>query len=155
LEPAAATEEGRAVAATEQEIRPGVIRRRQTISGQSTPTPRPVTRPPLARILTHIDELEQAGAISPQRAAQMRMSGGTQLAVHAEVQASIAQPNQPIVVNRPMCSSCFEYFRAEAKFRQRAQTVADPQRIRVFHPDGRIEHFSISGEPEAEIGIHD
>ncbi len=95
-------------------------------------------RAPLEDILAHIDELEQAGALSPQHAERMRMDGGRQLATHAEVQATILNSNQPIVVSRPVCPSCFQFFQAQARFTGQRQIVAYPHVIRVFEPDGVI-----------------
>jgi Domain of unknown function (DUF4157) len=149
VQPGPADEAGRAYAISEASPQPGVVRRTRTVSGQTAQTARPVARVSLDRVLDHVDELERAGHIASGDAARMRMSGGTQLATHAEVQASIARPNQPIVVSRVMCSSCYTYFRAEARFRGVRQIVADPQTIRVFKPDGSIDEFSASGEPGA------
>lgn len=139
-------EEGRALASSEVEIQSGVRRRTTTISGLTAETARPVVRANLEDILSHIDELEAAGALSPGHARRMRMSGGRQLAVHTEVQQSILHPNQPIVVNEPMCFSCFDYFRAEARFRGVTQRVTDTQFVRLFHPNGTLRESPVSGE---------
>lgn len=137
-------EEGRALSSSETEIRPGVRRRTTAISGRTAQTTRPIVRANLEQTLQHIDELEASGALSAGHASRMRMSGGTQLATHAEVQQSILHPNQPIVVNEPMCFSCFDYFRAEARFRGVTQRVTDTQMIRLFHPDGTVSEGHIS-----------
>jgi hypothetical protein len=57
---------------------------------------------------------------------------------HAEKQASVVAPNQPIGVSNPMCSDCVDYFQKLAKATGHPQVVADPNVTRVFMPDGRI-----------------
>jgi hypothetical protein len=153
LKPLTPAEEARALALSETEVAPGVQRRTQTISGLESEAARSVVRPNLNDILAQVDAMELTGAISSGQAARMRMSGGRQLAVHAEIQQSVLRPNQPIVVNRPMCFSCFEYFQGLARFNGIPQMIADPDYIRIFHPDGTIQEFSTSGELRSEFGI--
>jgi hypothetical protein len=63
---------------------------------------------------------------------------GSVRASHAEKQASRALPGEPIGVSLPMCYDCFDYFRREAVAGGRPLVVADPDMVRVFHPDGRV-----------------
>jgi hypothetical protein len=145
IAPTTPAEEARAFAITELDVRPDVRRRTQTVSGQQFEPQRPVRRASLDDILAHIDQMEAEGALSPEHAARMRMDGGRQLATHAEVQATILTPNRPIVVSRVMCSSCFEFFQAQARFTGQRQIVADPDVIRIFEPDGTIAEISADG----------
>lgn len=154
LQPRSPAEEPRALALSEAEVAPGVRRRTQTISGQDAEAARPVVRPDMNATLAHIDAMEASGALSASQANRMRMSGGTQLAVHAEVQQSIMRPNQPVVVNRPMCFSCFEYFQGLARYYGRPQIVAAPDYIRYFMPDGTIREYLPGGQLATEYGIH-
>jgi hypothetical protein len=65
-------------------------------------------------------------------------ASGAVRASHAEKQASRARPGEPIGVSLPMCYDCFDYFRREAVAGGRPLVVADPDIVRVFHPDGRV-----------------
>ena len=57
---------------------------------------------------------------------------------HAERQAAINCPDEPIGVSRDMCAGCQRWFQARAMSRGVPQFVADPSGGRVFMPDGRI-----------------
>jgi hypothetical protein len=70
--------------------------------------------------------------------AQAVQPSGVVRASHAEKQASRARPGEPIGVSLPMCYDCFDYFRREAVAGGRPLVVADPDMVRVFHPDGRV-----------------
>ena len=57
---------------------------------------------------------------------------------HAERQAAVNYPDEPIGVSRDMCAGCQRWFQARAMSRGVPQFVADPSGGRVFMPDGRI-----------------
>ena len=59
-------------------------------------------------------------------------------ACHAEKQMSVVAPDKPIAVSSPMCSDCQSYFRATARYTDKSQVVADPDKTRIFYPDGRV-----------------
>jgi uncharacterized protein DUF4157 len=82
--------------------------------------------------------------------AQHVAAAGTVRASHAEKQASRALPGQPIGVSLPMCYDCFDYFRREAVAGGRPLVVADPDMVRVFHPDGRVTSPHYSAPPKAD-----
>ena len=73
---------------------------------------------------------------------------GAFYASHAEKQAAIARPNRPIGVSLPMCPDCRAYFRRVAGSSGRVQVVADPDMVRVFHPDGRITSPHYQAPPQ-------
>ena len=58
-------------------------------------------------------------------------------ASHAEKQLSIVS-DQPIAVSKPMCADCQAYFKALAQSSGKPYTVADPNVVRVFAPDGTV-----------------
>lgn len=60
-------------------------------------------------------------------------------ASHAEKKLSVLAPDEPIAVSRPMCPDCQDYFQALAKARGKIQVIADPDYVRIFHPDGTID----------------
>ena len=68
---------------------------------------------------------------------------------HAEKQLSVAAPNEPMAVSIPMCSDCKPYFQKLARFTNEAQVVADPDKIRIFHPDGSI--ISLPNELQIDL----
>jgi hypothetical protein len=78
---------------------------------------------------------------------------GVVRASHAEKQASRAAPGQPIGVSLPMCYDCYDYFRREAVAGGRPLVVADPDMVRVFHPDGRVTSPKYS-DPKATGPAH-
>lgn len=55
---------------------------------------------------------------------------------HAERQAALARPNEPVEVDRDMCDDCIEWFKHEAVHQGQVQRVTDPSGVNVFHPDG-------------------
>jgi len=59
-------------------------------------------------------------------------------ASHAEKQAAVVAPNKPIAVSAPMCDNCRRFFRALARYTGKPQTVAEPQAVWVFRPDGSV-----------------
>ncbi len=64
---------------------------------------------------------------------------GQYFSSHAEKQMSIASPNHPLGVSKPMCTDCQGYFSQLAKYSKVEQTVADPKAIRIFKTDGSVE----------------
>ncbi|AZG86878.1 type IV secretion protein Rhs [Pseudomonas syringae pv. pisi str. PP1] len=64
---------------------------------------------------------------------------GQYFSSHAEKQMSIASPNHPLGVSKPMCTDCQGYFSHLAKYSKVEQTVADPKAIRIFKTDGSVE----------------
>jgi uncharacterized Zn-binding protein involved in type VI secretion len=64
---------------------------------------------------------------------------GQYFSSHAEKQMSIASPNHPLGVSKPMCTDCQGYFSQLAKYSKVEQTVADPKAIRIFKADGSVE----------------
>jgi hypothetical protein len=64
---------------------------------------------------------------------------GQTRASHAEQQAAIEAPDEPLGVNRAMCPDCVEFFRERAIDRETPQFVADPQGVHIFMPSG--QHF--------------
>jgi hypothetical protein len=80
-----------------------------------------------------------AGVLNKGRAqAEHVAAAGTARASHAEKQAAMAAPGEPIGVSLPMCFDCYEFFRRYATNRGRPVVVADPDMVRVFYPDGRV-----------------
>jgi hypothetical protein len=59
-------------------------------------------------------------------------------ASHVEAQLVALAPNQAIGVSRGMCPTCRSFVSSVAQYRDQAQVVADPYRVRVFYPDGTI-----------------
>ena len=59
-------------------------------------------------------------------------------ASHAEKQLNALRPGEPIGVSLPMCSDCYNYFRARANAMGRPLVVADPLVTRIFHPNGSV-----------------
>lgn len=57
-------------------------------------------------------------------------------ATHAEKQAALGSPHQPIGVNYRMCDSCQDFFSKHAAYTQRVQYVADSEATRIFYPNG-------------------
>ncbi|BBN63147.1 MULTISPECIES: PAAR domain-containing protein [Pseudomonas] len=64
---------------------------------------------------------------------------GQYFSSHAEKQMSIASPNHPLGVSKPMCTDCQGYFSQLAKYSKVEQIVADPKAIRIFKTDGTVE----------------
>jgi hypothetical protein len=64
---------------------------------------------------------------------------GQYFSSHAEKQMSLASPDHPIGVSKPMCNDCQGYFSKLVQFKNAEQTVADPKAIRIFKPDGTVE----------------
>ena len=92
---------------------------------------------PLANLM--VDKLKAAGVLNKGKGkAEQVAAKGTARASHAEKQAAMAAPGQPIGVSLPMCFDCYEYFRRYATARGRPVVVADPDMVRVFYPDGRV-----------------
>jgi len=56
---------------------------------------------------------------------------------HAERQAAVASPDDPVGVSRDICAACQSWFKARAVSRGIPQFVADPAGTHVFMPDGR------------------
>ena len=67
-------------------------------------------------------------------------SAGKVRGSHAEKQAAVLSPDDPVGVSKPMCSDCQAWFRQRAIDRGVPQVVADPDGTRVFMPDGTV-HF--------------
>jgi filamentous hemagglutinin len=61
---------------------------------------------------------------------------GQYFASHAERQASILEPDQPIEVSEGMCDDCQEYFQCLANYRGVGQQVTDPNGSYTFEPEG-------------------
>jgi hypothetical protein len=59
-------------------------------------------------------------------------------ASHAEKQLAVTRPSELIAVSRDQCSDCIPWFRRFAQFRQQTQVVVDPNKIRVFWPNGTV-----------------
>jgi hypothetical protein len=66
-------------------------------------------------------------------------------ASHAEKQAAIANPGQPLAVSEPMCKDCQAFFAKEAQFTGLPRTVRDPQTLWVFMPDGTALQNPLAG----------
>jgi hypothetical protein len=64
---------------------------------------------------------------------------GKSVASHAEKQAALFVPNTPIGVTRGMCSDCRKFFPVIAMKSKQIQVVADPNVVRVFHPDKKVD----------------
>jgi RHS repeat-associated protein len=60
-------------------------------------------------------------------------------ASHAEKQMTVASPDEPVGVSKPMCRDCQDYFAAQAQETGRPQVVTDPEVTRVFWPDGSVD----------------
>jgi hypothetical protein len=58
--------------------------------------------------------------------------------VHAEKQLGFLKPNDPIAVNKPMCSDCQGFFRQQAKYLEQYQFVTDPNGSWTYQPDGTV-----------------
>jgi hypothetical protein len=67
-------------------------------------------------------------------------SPGQYASSHAEKQAHMMNPGEPIGVSRAMCGDCINYFKSSARASGTFIVVADPNVIRVFKAEG--------GEPE-------
>ncbi|WP_439145692.1 hypothetical protein [Streptomyces canus] len=61
---------------------------------------------------------------------------GQYFASHAERQAAVARPNEPIEVDRDMCDDCVDWFKALAKHRGVPQEVRDPSGVNHFDVNG-------------------
>jgi hypothetical protein len=59
---------------------------------------------------------------------------GSYYASHAEPQMAIAEPNAPVVVNKPVCGSCQDFYQALADYTQTTQIITDPFRTFIFEP---------------------
>jgi hypothetical protein len=81
--------------------------------------------------------------LDPSKNDQVGQGGfpGQYHASHAEKQQIVARPNTTVGVSRPMCNDCVRFFKREAAFRGKTQTVSDPQCTREFHPDGTITEY--------------
>ncbi len=71
---------------------------------------------------------------------------GRYYASHAEKQAAVLSPNKPIGVSKPMCLDCRKFFRELAKEKDKIQIVADPEKTRIFKPDGSIIEVNREGK---------
>ncbi|MFJ6166014.1 LamG-like jellyroll fold domain-containing protein [Micromonospora orduensis] len=78
---------------------------------------------------------QMGGPVTPGRFMDHGVDG-QYYASHAERQAAIADPNQPIGVDRPMCDDCIDWFKSLAKHRGVEQRVTDPTGVNIFRPDG-------------------
>ena len=58
--------------------------------------------------------------------------------VHAEKQLGFLKPNDPIAVNKPMCSDCQSFFRQQAMHLQQDQFVTDPNGTWTYQSDGTV-----------------
>lgn len=68
---------------------------------------------------------------------------------HAEKQAAVLSPDDPVGVSKPMCLDCQAWFRQRAIDRGVPQFVADPEGTRVFMPDGTVH---MEPHPEGMLG---
>ena len=59
-------------------------------------------------------------------------------ASHAEKQLNALRPGEPIGVSLPMCSDCYNFFRARANAMGRPLVVTDPRVTRIFYPNGAV-----------------
>ncbi|MGQ0602473.1 MAG: RHS repeat-associated core domain-containing protein, partial [Anaerolineales bacterium] len=64
-------------------------------------------------------------------------------ASHAEAQMAALVPDQPVGVSNHMCSTCQKFYSAIANHRGVPQVVADPARVRIFHPGGGITTMKV------------
>jgi hypothetical protein len=65
--------------------------------------------------------------------------------VHAEVKHATVEPGVPKAVAKPMCQSCQAFHRKQAIFTGTTETVADPQMVREFKPNGDIVEWYHDG----------
>ncbi|WP_282205905.1 LamG-like jellyroll fold domain-containing protein [Kitasatospora fiedleri] len=61
---------------------------------------------------------------------------GQYFASHAERQAAVGRPNEPIEVDRDMCDDCIDWFKKLAQHRGVPQKVTDPSGINHFDVNG-------------------
>jgi len=92
------------------------------------------------RTATPQDVINKSGEIGhtlrPAGAADNGISGQFN-ASHAEKQLSLLS-NKPIGVSSAMCDDCIEYFRKLAMHLNVEKIVCDPNKIRIFNPNGTI-----------------
>jgi hypothetical protein len=127
------------VAASEAEIggTTPVKRRGTAKSGRGTKRG-PAPKTPARTVADHADEIGHE--LAPHGRDNLKQGGfpGEYHASHAEKQQIVARPNEPVAVTKPMCPDCVKFFQKEAKWRDVAQEVLDPDCKRIFHPDGSI-----------------
>ncbi len=131
----------------EKKIAPGVRRRRTTISGWKE-IPERSTKASPEGVAAHAEIIGHN--LKPENVkdnAGGKGFSGKYNASHSEKQQSLANPNEPIGVSRPMCGDCVPYFQKEAQYRKHTQVVGDPQAVRVFEPDaaGTVTEFRKDG----------
>jgi len=122
-------EAGQTYARTEKTIAPGVTRRSTTAAVQNEAT-RQIQQVSLPEIDQHVTAMNKSGV-------NFKFSSD-RLARHAEVKQAIKRPNEPVSVTQRPCPSCVRFFKAEAKFQGKRQTIGDPDRTWVFEPDGSV-----------------
>ncbi|MFF3845016.1 LamG-like jellyroll fold domain-containing protein [Streptomyces sp. NPDC002328] len=64
---------------------------------------------------------------------------------HAEKQAEVINPGGLHVVSREMCDDCTDFFSRLAGHDNQVKQVADPEGLKVFHPDGRRDVLPYDG----------
>ncbi|WP_380677721.1 DUF4157 domain-containing protein [Salinigranum sp. GCM10025319] len=118
---------------TVRQIDPGVKRRTTTATPRKQGDPDRPTRVVRNRqIDEHLADMREEGIDFSFRTPRHKP--------HAEVKQIVANPNRTVHVDRPMCGSCREFFKAEAMYRNEPQVVVDPQATRTFYPDGTVVH---------------
>ncbi|MBO0799474.1 MAG: type IV secretion protein Rhs, partial [Blastocatellia bacterium] len=106
------------------------------LSGWNTaksPTPEGFTQIDPQEIL---DLQEEMGFPAKRSGAMDQGKDGKYFASHAERQASVLCPDQPIEVSDDMCPNCHGYFQALANYRGVDQQVTDPRGTHNFYPQG-------------------
>jgi hypothetical protein len=131
-------EPGQTFSVTEQQIAPGAVRRTTTSARAEQPGVRRPRRVGPRQIERHLDDMRQNGV-------DFQFDNPRHIN-HAEVKQSVARPNEPIYVDRPMCGSCQRFKTADAMHRQRPQMVTDPDATRVFYPDGTVVEYWHGGD---------
>lgn len=130
--------DAKAVATNEKQVGTGATRYRHRVSGQKH-----VGRSNLDQVHDYSEKIGHK--LRPHRVKDNVNRGGKPgdyNAGHAEKQHL---PNQPVRVDKPMCSDCVRFKQKSAIYEKQTQVVHDPKVTREFHPDGSVTYRAPGG----------
>jgi len=92
-----------------------------------------------------LDHAKSIGHESPRQGAMDDGTPRSAAAQHAEKKQAVLHDDrgssEPIGVSEEQCGDCREFFRKDAQENDTQHIVADPERTRVFQPDGSVDIY--------------
>lgn len=130
------------------------IKRRTRTFSQKKPPRRPVIKANPEDVREHVKKnLSKYGYELAPHARDKKWKGSYH-AIHSEKQNIVAYPNQTVYVTREMCKDCMRFFSAEARFRNKPQTVIESNNHikKVFNADGTVTVYG-PGSPGYTVPV--